>query len=60
MTVTIIFKSTNKHEGQKFDVVGWEIHNSYNFIELKNADGSTLQFNLADVFSFSATGPATT
>lgn len=61
MKVTIIFKNknVNSHEGQDFHVAGWEVHNSYNFIELKKGDGSTMQFNLDDVFSFHADGPAT-
>lgn len=60
MKVTIIFKNENKspttHQGQDFDVVGWEVHNSYKFLELKYADKGTLQFNLDNIFSFRADG----
>jgi hypothetical protein len=62
MKVTIVFKNSTKnvHTGQDFDVARWEVHNTYNFLELVNADGSIQQFNLDDVFSFTAGGPQAT
>ena len=54
MTVTIIFKNDTKntHTGQDFtSVVSWEFHNTYNFLELVFVDGTSKQFNLADIFT---------
>jgi len=61
MTVTIIFQNSehDKHTGQQFEVASYEVHNAYNFLELKLKDGSTMQFNLDCIFSFSASAPPT-
>ena len=55
MKVTIIFAGErNTHQGQAFQkVTKWEVHSTYNFLELVFEDGSCQQFNLDSVFSFS-------
>jgi hypothetical protein len=55
MKVTILFKNSNpkSHNGQVFECVSWEVHNTYNFLELVFANGGCQQFNLDDIFSFS-------
>ena len=54
MTVTIVFKDEfgKKHEGQTFQVNAYTVHNTYNFLELSLTDGTTLQVNMNNVFSF--------
>ena len=57
MTVTIIFKGNNgaTHTGQAFQVVNWEAHSAFGFLELDFSDGSSQHFNLNDIFSFQVT-----
>jgi hypothetical protein len=60
MNVTIIFNTPNaSHKGETFpDVVTWEAHSSYKFLELDYADGHCLQFNLDNIFSFTCDAPS--
>lgn len=54
MSITIVFQNEkgDKHNSQLFQITKWEVHSSYNFLEIVTIDGVNMQFNMDRIFNF--------